>query len=205
MTHGSWKMTYRTLYLCAAASLGLSAAAQASTVVAFSEVELARRSHAIFMGSVLSIETHVNERNQVLTRATVQVYRAVRGILDGESVVVQVPGGMLPNGLVAHTYGSPKLVPGELIFGFFELNHGTYRPIALSLGLLRVRQTPEGEFRLSRDVSGLGLVRPDGDSVDPKVFQIEDEPMEALIGRIKTYTEGVVIPPPVGTGGVALP
>ena len=161
--------------------------APAATVVALPEAELARRVDAIGFGAVVDTQVATKPGGGVRTRATIQIYRAVVGLTDGQTITIEVPGGDLPNGMRSMVAGAPRLVPGQLVFGFFEQRAGLYKPWGLSFGLLRARRDEGGDVRVFRDLDGLQLLSRKGTPMAAETVRLEDEPLEALIGRIRGH------------------
>jgi hypothetical protein len=177
------------------------ALALGSTIVALDEQSLSRRSDAIVFGTIVSTRTEVNDKQQVSTRAELQIYRSVRGPKAGELVTLYVPGGKLPSGLIADVPGAPKLAPGQLVFGFLENSPVGFRPLGLSYGLLAVHKAANGSYRASRDVSGLAMLGPGGAEVPPDVYRLEDVPLDELIARVTRHIGGLPAPEPVSSPG----
>ncbi len=165
-----------------------------STIVALPEAALVARADTIALASVVRIDTVVNPGGRVATRATLQVYKALRGTRVGEVIIIEVPGGKLP-GFVAHTPGSPALTPGELVFCFLETHGEVRRPLGLSYGLLRVRQDSRG-YRVFRETDGLTMLSPGGEPALPAVTTLRDVPLDDLVARVTVRLKelGVAIP-----------
>jgi hypothetical protein len=175
-------------------ALGGSSNAAATTVVALSEDELIRRADTIVVATVINTQTVVKPGGFVVTRAAVQVHRGIRGAVPNKVIFIEVPGGELPGGLVAHTSGSPKLASGDMLFGFLETHERVRRPLGLSFGLLRVRVGPDGQHKVYRDTAGLALVRAAGQHVAPESVAIRDLPLEEMIGRVEARMRELSIP-----------
>ncbi|OGQ82936.1 MAG: hypothetical protein A2289_16570 [Deltaproteobacteria bacterium RIFOXYA12_FULL_58_15] len=182
--------------LLAVVGLGIAARADATTIIALPEAELVRESDAIVVGTVIQTNTVIHENGVIATQAHVQVHQALRGPKANQVVIVEVPGGHLPNGLAAHTAGSPEMVGGDMIFGFLERAGTVFRPIGLSFGLLRVRQAKDGIFRVFREAQGLAMVDPTGTLVRHQTVELRDVPLTTFIARIRQHMDGI---------GVSLP
>jgi len=175
-------------YLLALVALLATSEALASTILAVPEDDLARRADVIALVTIIDTQTSVNQRGQVFTLGRVQVLLPVKGVSLHRVATMQVPGGRLPSGLVAETFGAPKLAPGQLWFGFFEAaGDGTLRPLGLSYGLLHTRKDAQGHYWVWRDSSGMALIQPDGSAAPPSVTQLSDTPLEVLVRRVRGY------------------
>lgn len=181
-------------WLAIATVVLFAGAAQATTIVALPERELVARANVIAFGTVLRTETVVNARGQVFTQAELQVHQGFRGVRANEFLLVQVPGGPLPNGLEARTVGAPRLAAGQLVFGFFEQRDGTVRPLGLAFGLLRVRTNTTGELRVFREADELALVNERGEGLHPEQFVVADVPLIDYGKRINTHLAALGLP-----------
>jgi hypothetical protein len=158
--------------------------ARATTIVAVPEAQLVEQAETIAVIGIIQTETVVDARGRVTTRARAQVYQSVRGAAVGDVLTVQVPGGRIA-GMIAHTPGSPRLVPGRLYLGFFEASGGVRIPLGLSYGLLQVLGDPETGYRVTRSLDGLHLVTRTGAPVDPGTVKIDAVPLDTFLARIR--------------------
>lgn len=167
----------------------LPAVALASTVVAVPETALVSHADTIALGTIMTTTTYVSPEGQIRTRATVAVHRGVRGAHEGDVIVVEVPGGQLPNGLVATTVGAPVLHVGAMIFGFFETHGAAKRPLGLSYGLYAVRTDTHGALVVERDLSALHLVNVlvpmHGKTLAADPARLATESLDALLTRVQ--------------------
>jgi hypothetical protein len=170
--------------------------ATATTIVALPEPELVRHSHAIVLGTVIRTDVVIHPGGRVATRATVQVHRAVRGAEPNQVILIEVPGGRLDSGLVAHTPGSPVMRGGDMVFGFLERSGDVLRPLGLSYGLLRVRKDSSGAYKVYRQTDGLSMMSPRGEPVAPATVALVDVPLEELIARIERELEEIGVGEP---------
>lgn len=132
----------------------------------------------------------------------------MRGPAAGSVVTLKVPGGRLPNGLVASAAGAPKLEPGQLVFGFLEMApDGAYRSLGLAYGLLVVHKAADGTFRVSRNTDGLAMMTPAGGAAAPDTYRIVDVPLDELMARVAKHIGqlGPVDPGFGGPGGTVQP
>jgi len=175
----------------------------AATIVALDEPELVQRADTIAFGNIIRTQVKVHPKYGVYTEATVEVYDGLLGAKRGEVLTVLVPGGKLPNGQKAIASGAPTLVAGERFFAFLEKRNGTYVPWGLSYGWLQVRQSPDGEFVVSRVLNGLHPVDPKGKAVGIKKIQLENIPLRELSTRIRGYLQArFPTEPEQSSGGV---
>ncbi len=179
------------------------AAAGATTIIALPEAELVRAADTIVLGTVIDTTTVIDAGGRVATRARLQVYRHLRGAGAGagEVLTVEVPGGTLKNGLVAHTPGSPALAGGDFVFGFFETTGEVKRPLGLSYGLLRVRRAADGSWRVFRETDGLTMLSPQGGAAAEEAVALRDVPLATLVARIAARLTELGLPP----GGAVAP
>ena len=177
--------------------------ALSAIVVALDEATLVERVDTVVLGTVLQTRSEVGPKGGIITRATVQVGRSLKGHKSvGEAFEVVVPGGVLPSGLGSHVAGSPSLNRGDMLVGFFENRDGYQVPWGLSFGVLRVTGNSHAGFRVSRDVRGLSLVGLSGEPVSLTSIAVQDEPLEVLWERLEHYGAQLRVLPESNQGGV---
>ncbi|HEX5718346.1 MAG TPA: fibronectin type III domain-containing protein [Thermoanaerobaculia bacterium] len=87
------------------------------------------------------------------TEYRLRVERALKGDVQGGSLVLRVPGGRAANGLVLKIWGAPELRIGERALVFLVPNgDGTYGPLHLALGTFHELRS-EGRRLAVRDLS----------------------------------------------------
>tara|TARA_B100000959_G_C14792671_1_gene546279 strand:+ start:165 stop:692 length:528 start_codon:yes stop_codon:yes gene_type:complete len=155
----------------------------ASTVVALSEEELVSRSDIIVMGTVVHTSVKVKNGSEIVTHAVLQVYQRLLGGEATRFITIEVPGGILPNGLRSVTSGAPKLVLGDMVLGYLERHGDVFWPLGLSYGLLRVWLNAEGKATVVRQLDGLYLLRPEPISGSVNLLRTP-EPLNVYIQRI---------------------
>lgn len=170
-------------------------AARATIVIAMPEDELTRASQAIFVGTVLDVSTGLDAGGRVMTRANIQVLRALRGTKRNAVVAVEYPGGRLPNGLAAQVDGSPRLSVGDRVFAFAERHGAALLPLGLRYGLLRVHADGKGGYLVTRDTDGLVLMDRFGKQPRPGVATLRGVSLEALIARVQGHLRALGIAP----------
>ena len=170
--------------------VALRPAAHATTVVALTESQMTERADTILLGTVMGSQTLVDDHGQVTTRAWLQVDQGMRGAQGGDIVPVDVPGGRLPNGLVAVVDGAPELHSGQMVFGFFETFAGVRHPLGLSYGVYHVTADKHHALFVRRNLTGLNLVSMAGASAGPDVVHVNREPLEALMERVSMRLNG---------------
>ena len=188
-------MKYWIAALLAALPLG----AQASTIVALPEPALIERADVIVFGTVVSTQTLLGEGGRVFTQAELQVQLGLRGARPGDVLVLQVPGGRLPNGVVAEVVGAPRLSDGQLVFGFLERRGDVVLPLGLAYGLLDVHADAKGGYRVDRNLAGLALRARDGSPVSPEAVALRDVPLTELTRRVATRLRELGLPAPNGS------
>ena len=175
----------------------------AATIVALDERELVQRVDAIAFGNIIRTQVKIHPTYGVYTEATVEVYDGLLGTKRGEVLTVLVPGGKPPNAQKAVVSGAPALRAGDRFFAFLEKRNDTYVPWGLAYGWLHVRQSPQGEFFVSRVLNGLYPVDSTGEKVEINRIQLKDIPLRELSTRIRGYIQ-TRIPADLGqpSGGV---
>lgn len=173
----------------------LPISAFASTVVAVNEAELVARADTIVVASIIRTKTVINPGGVVVTHAEAQVYLGLRGAKFGDILTLQVPGGPIGR-YVAHTPGSPKLSPGDVVFAFLDSKGGVHRPLGMSFGLLRVRKAADGSQRVFRETAGLVMMSPNGLPANPADYVINDLPLDEMIARVDRRLRELGVPPP---------
>lgn len=174
--------------------------ARATVVVVPAERELVARADTIALATVLRVETFLNAAGHAMTQVELQAVRGVKGVADNGFVIAEVPGGPLPNGLVAKVVGAPEPRVGDLVFLFLANTAGAGRPIAMSYGWLEVRRDAEGTLRASHRLDGLSMLRPRGQE-DTPVLTLANEPVDALVARVRAHMRALAIPDPNAAAG----
>lgn len=158
--------------------------AQASIIVPLAEPELAARADVIVFGTVLRTQTLRNPTGFIVTQAEVQVYRSVRGSKPGEFLIIEMPGGQLPDGDVAEVTGAPHLARGQTVVAFLQKRGQVLRPLGMAFGLLDVRGSGAAGQRVYRNLDGLQLLLPSGRSAPAVKYAIEGVPLGDFLARI---------------------
>ncbi len=170
------------------ALLVLPSLARASAVVALDEAALVQRADTIAYGKIVATSGVRTKSGQIVTLAELQVYRGLRGVRDGETLTLAVPGGRV-SGIVAEVSGAPRPEVGQLVFGFFETHGDERRPLALRLGFVEVRAV-SGELRVFRELEGLEVVG------KGEVERIAGEPLTQFLARIRARVDNAPLPTP---------
>lgn len=172
--------------LCCCFVLLVSSPVFASTVMLLNESELIQKSDAILLAHVADTKVVIDQYGRIQTHALLHIRKSLRRANQHETVVIQVPGGMLSNGMVAHCPGSPKLKPGDLVFGFLERHEDHFKPLGLSFGLLRVHAIDtQGELRVFRETNGLSFVNQDGHAIEAEKARLQGVPLDSFVARIQ--------------------
>ncbi len=165
-------------------------AAWGSVVLAVPEPELARAADVIAFGQIVHTQTEIAD-GRVVTHATMQVLDAIWHTTVKSFLELYVPGGNLPNRLVATAPGAPRLKNGDMVFGFFQKLENGVVPLGLSYGLLRVRSTQSGDLRVYRELDGLQFVDRSGNPVSTESIKIADVPLKEFAARIRQHLSSV--------------
>ena len=192
---------YLTLTLCLASFL-VPCLSSAAIVVALDDASLTHRVDTVAFGSVLKTKVEIGKRGGIVTKARLQIVKALKGAQVGQVIDIVVPGGVLPSGRASAVAGSPVLETGNMVVGFLEARPSYQVPWGLAFGLLRVSGDAARGFRVDRDVRGLSLVDEVGQQVSAESVAIEDESLEALWSRLEAYTQQSLESLPRGEGQV---
>lgn len=176
------------------ATLLLPRLAAATIIVPLPEPELVARSGTIVVGTVIRTHPVASASGMVVTRADVQVTRALRGARVGAVVTVEVPGGALPDGTAVAVSGAPKLRAGDMVFGFLERHGDAGRPLGLAFGLLAVRPVGAHDLRVFRNLDGLQLMPKDGAVASARTYAIDGERLDDFAARIEQHVRAQVLP-----------
>jgi hypothetical protein len=146
----------RALFGLGAAFALLTPAAAGATILRYVSVgELARVADVAVEGRVVATRAHRVGR-LIVTDTTVAVDRCLRGPC-ATRLTVRQPGGEV-DGLGLHVEGVFRARPGEALVLFLRRGAGgTFAPIGLAQGALRVQSTPRGPVAV-RDLAGLVVV-----------------------------------------------
>jgi len=129
-------------FVAAIGALVMSAApASASVTIALDLRQLVRRSHVIFLGTVVRQDTHWDDRRRIVTDVTFSIEDAVKGSSRrGEEIVVRRLGGAIGD-LGMRIEGEPSWNDGErsVVFAYRPTGRPMLRPVGMSQGVLPVR------------------------------------------------------------------
>jgi len=121
--------------------------------------ELAERADLALEARVLAARVVESGPGRVETEYTLREDRAHVGAPCALRIV-QIPGGVLPDGRGLAIAGMPRLAVGDdvLVFLTRESTRGTRMPVGLAQGALRVVTRADGSKRLVGSAAGLDLV-----------------------------------------------
>lgn len=129
----------RILFAALALSLLSQPSARASLVEALDLQTLVAESDQVVVARVLSLDSHFDERGQIVTDAAMQVEESVKGdVAPGAAVMVRRQGGTVGE-IGMRVSGEPTFVVGETVVLFAaQSTGGVLRPVGMSQGALRV-------------------------------------------------------------------
>jgi len=168
----------------------------AATVVALPESELASRADLVGLAAVIETKTTVRPGGGVFTLAQAQLAKTLSGKAEQQVITIEYPGGDLPGGVRSVVAGAPHLKPGDLVFGFLVRNGDRFAPWGLNYGLLGVRRDAKGEYRVSRNLKGIGLVDVNGKPIASSDNQkdkdswphVNDVPLNEYMAMLREVT-----------------
>lgn len=113
--------------------------ARASLVEALDLTTLVAESDQVIVARVLALESHFDDRGQIVTDVTMQVEESVKGQLaPGAAVTVRRKGGTVGD-IGMRVSGEPSFSVGETVVLFAARgSSGVLRPVGMSQGALRV-------------------------------------------------------------------
>lgn len=132
--------TLRWILLCSLAlSPLLGASARASLVEALDLETLVAEADQVVVARVLALDSHFDDRGQIVTDVSMQVEESVKGdTAPGAAITVQRQGGKVGD-IGMRVSGEPSFVVGEVIVLFAARSTaGVLRAIGMSQGALRV-------------------------------------------------------------------
>lgn len=143
----------RPLFFVSAALLLLGLPAAATTYMMVSDAKLAEQASSIAEVSIESADNSPAE-GMPSTDYLVSVERVIKGSLPGSSLIVRVPGGQGPDGLVLKIWGMPEFTAGDRALLFLHPNEdGSFSILHLLLGAFREVQDGKGSWLALRDLS----------------------------------------------------
>ncbi|HVS16533.1 MAG TPA: hypothetical protein VMV46_21670 [Thermoanaerobaculia bacterium] len=137
--------------LVVATALAAPSALQALTYVMATDAELLERSGVVVVGRVVGLEAAPDGRPA--TDYLVEVERPLKGFLPASTILVRLPGGATPDGLIVRAPGVPGFDRHERVLLFLEPGaEGAYALADLGLGAFR--EVADGASRvLVRDLA----------------------------------------------------
>lgn len=122
----------------------------ATTFVMMSDEALVDLAPGIVVARVVTVEPSSAPRLPS-TDYSVEVERALKGRVPGNTLSVRVPGGIGPDGLGFHVFGAPRFEVGDRVILFVSpATDGTFRLYQLMLGAFHERRV-DGERLALRD------------------------------------------------------
>jgi hypothetical protein len=167
-----------------AAVLAAPLVARATTVLPPSDDELVARAAVIGLATVQRVDVAFNPYGQVMTHAELLIEQGIRGAGPGEFVVMEYPGGVLPNGLKSTVPGAPTVKVGDRVFVYLSAaptDATRLRPIGLRYGVLNVVRDAKGQLRASRSVDGLSFVDHEQKPLADTIFEVRNVKVSSLV------------------------
>lgn len=181
-------MSFRKLLavLAAIVLLGVSAAADATTMLFLSREELVKRSDLVVRVRVgKAVTTESEDGRALVTRTELDVVQLLKGKADGR-VVVQQRGGTY-RGKTQKVLGDAALKPGEDAVVFLRRDEeGKVYFTALALSVYHV----DAKGTARRELDGLELARYNGGKLEPSGHVERPEPVESLMTDIVRLAGG---------------
>ena len=135
----------------------------ATSVLPIQDSSLADQAAVIAEGTVTGVgpaAASSSGTGRPATEYRLRVERALKGDIQGGSLVVRVPGGRAANGLMLKIWGAPELRIGERALVFLAAHgDGTYGSLHLALGTFHELRS-EGRRLAVRDLSEVYEVEP---------------------------------------------
>lgn len=147
------------LRLIAAVVVAASATpVNATTYLPMSDAVLADRAELIVEVEVLDAQPSP-DGVRISTDYTMRVERVLKGSAESSQIVVRVPGGEQPSGIIARVYGAPRFERGERALVFLRSTRGSiYAVEQWMLGAFHRIEAGKSAVWV-RDVSGAHLLR----------------------------------------------
>lgn len=133
-------------------AFGWAGFAGAASYVPMEDKTLVGQADLIVLGRVAQVENVPND--EPVTRQHVDIERVLKGTPAGDTVAVDVPGGIAADGRRLHLPGAPRFAEGETALLFLgRSQEGGYRVLQFFLGAFHVVEQ-EGTRYAVRDLSG---------------------------------------------------
>lgn len=141
--------------------LGLSAPAQATTLVPMDLEALSTTAERILVGTVENIESHYlsSQSRQIVTDVTVRSERNLLGVPEGARFVVRHLGGIVGE-LGQRVYGEASYHVGEQVLLFATPRQGSYYAVGMAQGALHIYRDSAGVARVEANLAGAELIGP---------------------------------------------
>ena len=156
-----------TLALAMALALAaLAIPAGATMVIERSNQDLARSADLIAVGQAMAVES-TRHAGEIMTRVTVEVDELWKGSA-GSQVSFLIPGGVdlsLKHPVTTTYPGAPQVLQGQEVVLFLTGAGDTdapHRIVGFSQGIFWISRQEDGGARVSRNLSELRLLGPDG-------------------------------------------
>ena len=160
-------------FLAAATSL------QAITYIVPNDRDLVKRAEAIIVATAVESHPELRGSGRIVTVATLNVERVIKGSIDGESVQLVELGGAVGN-RVTFIPGSPRYESGQRYLAFLRRNgFGEWTTYGFGLG----------QFAFVSDLQGRELLR--RSDADEKIFGVDEKDGSPHIEGLRSAEEFV--------------
>jgi hypothetical protein len=170
--------------------LGLPAA-RASLVEALDLQTLVAESDQVVVARVLSLDSHFDERGQIVTDAAMQVEESIKGdVAPGAALTVRRQGGTVGD-IGMRVSGEPAFVVGETVVLFAARSTGgVLRPVGMSQGALRVFEKDGSRWARAAN-GGMATVKRNKGKLERAPAALpEPRRLEELLSELRTMTKG---------------
>jgi hypothetical protein len=157
--------------------LAAATSLQAITYIVPTDRDLVKRAEAIVIATAVESHPEIRDGGRIVTVATLQVERAIKGLVAGESVELVEMGGAVGDRAILIP-GSPRYEPGKRYLVFLRTNKFGER-VTYGFGL--------GRFEFTSDIAGRQLLT--RGSTNDEVFGFEESDWSPHVERLRSATE----------------
>lgn len=161
-----------SIVFCLAAATSL----QAITYIVPTDRDLVKRAEAIVIATAVESHSELRDGGRLVTVATLQVDRVIKGNVTGNSVELVEMGGAVGDRVMIIP-GSPRYEPGTRYLVFLRTNQFGER-VTYGFGL--------GKFEFTSDIAGRTLL---SRGTEKEIFGFEESDWSAHVERLRAATE----------------